>query len=89
MIFIIKIIMPLLNDIHSIVVDAASANFTAHTYTEIYAGANSTPTVNGIALTMAAGSSIKIKVRSISNGTGCFLLGEKINCNAEASIING
>ncbi len=80
--------MPLLNDIHSIVVAAGSANFTAHTYTEIYAGAAATPVVNGISLTMAAGSSIKIKVGSITNGTNCFLLGEKINVLGEPAVFN-
>ena len=71
--------MPLLNDIHSIIVSAGSANFSAHSYTEIYAGAASTPVINGVSVSMAAGSSIKIKVSSITNGTGCYLLGEKIN----------
>jgi hypothetical protein len=48
--------MPLLNDIHSIVFPAASATsatFTAYTFTEIYAGAAATPTINGISVTMA------------------------------------
>jgi len=71
--------MPLLNDIHSIIVPAASANFSAHNYTEIYAGADTTIGVNGIPITMGNGSSIKIKVRSVSGGTNCFLLGENIN----------
>lgn len=71
--------MPLLNDIHSIIVSAGSANFSAHSYTEIYAGSASTPVVNGVSVSMAAGSSIKLKITSISSGTGCYLLGEKIN----------
>ena len=62
--------MPLLNDIHSIIVPAASANFSAHTYTEVYAGSGATPTINGVSVTMGAGSSIKIKVNSISNTAG-------------------
>lgn len=79
--------MPLLNDIHSIVFPAASATsatFTAYTFTEIYAGAAATPVVNGVSLTMAAGSSIKVKISSISNGTSCFLLGETINNRTES-----
>lgn len=71
--------MPLLNDVHSIIVNATTPNFTAHTYTEIYAGTSATPTINGVAVTMGAGSSIKIIIQSISGGSGCFLLGEKIN----------
>ena len=71
--------MPLLNDIHSILVSASSANFTAHTYTEVYAGSAKSPTINGVAVTMGAGSSIKIKVRSISATADVYLLGETID----------
>jgi len=74
--------MPLLNDIHSIVFPAASATsatLSAYSFTEIYAGASATPVINGVSVTMNAGSSIKVKIASISNGTNCFLLGEKIN----------
>lgn len=71
--------MPLLNDCHSIIVAATSPNFTAHSYTEVYAGADSTPVINGVSVTMAGGSSIHIKVKSITNGTGCYLLGENLN----------
>ncbi len=75
--------MPLLNDIHSIIVPISGASFTAHSYTEIYAGAGATPVVNGIPITMSAGSSIKLKVFSATGGTGCYLLGEKINVLAQ------
>ena len=78
--------MPLLNDIHSIIVPAASANFSAHTYTEVYAGSGATPTINGVSVTMGAGSSIKIKVNSISNTAGIYLLGETINNRTEGPI---
>jgi hypothetical protein len=71
--------MPLLNDIHSLIVPVASANFTAHTYTEIYAGQATTVAINGVSVTMGAGSSIKIKINSVSGGTGCYLLGETID----------
>lgn len=78
--------MPLLNDIHSIIVSAGSANFSAHTYTEIYAGATATPTVNGISVTMSAGSSIKLKIKSISNTANVYLLGETIDNTMEGPI---
>ena len=68
-----------INDIHSIIVPAANANFTAHTYTQVYAGAAATPTINGIAVTMAAGSFINIKVRSISATANVYLLGENLD----------
>ena len=71
--------MPLLNDIHSIVVAAANADFSAHSYTEVYANVAASPTVNGVAIGLAAGQSIKIKVRSISSTANVYLLGEKID----------
>ena len=71
--------MPLLNDIHSIVVAATNANFTAHSYTEVFASVAASPTVNGVAIGLAAGQSIKIKVKSISGTGNVFLLGETID----------
>jgi hypothetical protein len=66
-----------ISDIHSIIVAAGNAS-TAHTYTEIYGGnAGCTITVNGVSVTVGTGSSIKIWVRSVSGGSGCFLLGDK------------
>ncbi len=65
-----------INDIHSIIVPALSAS-TAHTYTEVYGGsAGCTIMLNGQLISMGASSSINIWVRSVSGGTGCFLLGE-------------
>ena len=71
--------MAQINDINSIIVAAANANFSAHTYTQVYAGAAVTPTINGIAVTMAAGSILNIKVRSISGTANVYLLGEYID----------
>jgi hypothetical protein len=68
-----------INDIHSIIVSAANANFTAHTYTQVYAGAAATPTINGIVVTMAAGSQLNLKVKSISGTANIYLLGENQN----------
>ncbi len=69
-----------INDIHSIIVPAASANLTAHTYSEIYGGsAGCAMTLNGQTIAIGASSSIKVWVRTISGGTGCFLLGENKN----------
>jgi len=66
-----------INDIHSIIVAAANANFTAHTYTQVFAGADATPTINGVSVTMAGSSIINIKVKSITATAGVYLLGEK------------
>lgn len=81
--------MPLFNDVHSIIVPAASANFTAHSYTEIYAGSGATPTINSVSVTMAAGSSIKLKVTSITATSGIYLLGESINNRYDNPILGG
>jgi small-conductance mechanosensitive channel len=81
--------MPLLNDIHSIIVSAASANFSAHSYTEVFASVAASPTVNGVVIGLAAGQSIKIKVKSISATANVFLLGENINTLMDAPILGG
>ena len=68
--------MAKINEVHSIIVPASSPNFSAHVYTEIYGGsAGCVPTVNGIAISIGASSSIFINVNSITNGGSCFLLG--------------
>lgn len=66
-------------DTHSIIVPAANANFTAHTYTHIYVGANATFTVNGVVVTAVGGSTLNLKVRSISATANVYLLGENID----------
>jgi hypothetical protein len=72
--------MPKINDIHSIIVPAQSANLTAHTYTEIYGGMGGcTINVNGVVVNVADSSSISLWIRSVSGGTGCWLLGENKN----------
>lgn len=69
--------MPRINDIHSIIVPAQSPNLSAHTYTEIYGGKDGcTIVVNGVTVNVGAQSNIGIAVRSVSGGTGCYLLGE-------------
>lgn len=67
-----------ISDIHSIVVAAESAILKAHTYTEIYGGnAGCSITINGTAMNVGAGSNVKIWIRTVSGGSGCFLLGDK------------
>jgi hypothetical protein len=69
-----------INDIHSIIVPAQSPNFTAHTYTEIYGGTGGCAIVlNGVPMNISDSSSISIKIKSVSGGTGCYLLGENNN----------
>lgn len=69
-----------ITDIHSIIVPAQNANLSAHTYTEIYGGSiGCTLTLNGQSVSMGSSSNIKVWVRSISGGTGCYLMGENKN----------
>jgi hypothetical protein len=69
--------MAKVNDVQNIIVPAGSANFSAHTYTEIYGGINGCiATVNGVTgIEIGGSSSVYIWVRTISGGTGCFLCG--------------
>jgi len=69
--------MPRISDIHSIIVAAQNANLTAHTYNEIYGGAGGcTIVINGTTISVGSASNIPIWVRTVSGGTGCYLLGE-------------
>ncbi len=81
--------MAKINDIHSIIVPANAPNLTAHTYTEIYGGASGcTMMLNGVVgVAIGASSNVGIWVRSISGGTGCYLLGENQNVTQGSLII--
>jgi len=69
--------MAIYNDVHSIIVPAENANLTAHTYTEIYGGSTGCSiVVNGETISMGASSSVYVRVRTVSGGVGCALLGE-------------
>lgn len=69
-----------ITDVHSIIVPAQTPNLSAHTYNEIYGGATGcTMTLNNVSVIVGAQSNIKIWVRTISGGTGCYLLGENQN----------
>jgi hypothetical protein len=69
--------MPRINDIHSIIVPAQSPNLSAHTYTEIFGGsAGCSIVVNGVTINIGATSNLGLAIRTVSGGTGCYLLGE-------------
>lgn len=73
---------------HSIIASAATANLTANTFTEVYASVAATPTINGVSVSMAAGSTLQIKVSTLSGGlTGVYLLGEKVNVSYDNPIL--
>jgi hypothetical protein len=65
------------NALNDIIHSAANADFTGYTYTQVYAQASATPTVNGTAITLPAGISIPILVRSITSTADVFLIGKK------------
>jgi len=65
------------NDVYSIIVQAQSPVFSAHTYTEIYGGTDGCNVViNGTLVEVAPSSSLSIAIRTVSGGTGCYLLGD-------------
>ena len=69
--------MPRLNDIYTIIVPAQSPVFSSHTYTEVYGGgAGCSANINGVSVSVGASSTLSIWVKSISGGTGCYLLGD-------------
>jgi len=72
--------MAKISDIHSIIVPAESPVFSAHTYSEVYGGTNGcVAVINGTLVEVASSSNISIWIRSISGGTGCYLLGDNID----------
>jgi len=71
--------MPLQNGINSIIHTAASADLTAFTYTQVYAQVSASPTINGVAVTIPAGATLDILVRSISATANVFVIGDKIS----------
>lgn len=69
--------MPRISDIHSIIVGAENANISAHTYSEVYGGnVGCAININGVLVNVAATSNIGVWIRTVSGGTGCYLLGE-------------
>jgi hypothetical protein len=67
-------------DVHSVIVDATTPNLSAHCYTEVYGGQSGcTININGTAISMGASSSLFIGIRSVSGGSGCYLLGSHKN----------
>jgi hypothetical protein len=69
--------MAKVNEVHSVIIPVGSANFSAHSYTEIYGGsAGCTAMINDVpGISIGPSSSVFVWVRTISGGTGCFLCG--------------
>jgi hypothetical protein len=72
--------MPLNRDSYSIIRPWASADFTAHTYNQVYVGADSTVTINGVSVVMAAATTLDFNIASISADTASvYVLGDNKN----------
>lgn len=66
-------------DIPSFMHPASGATLSAYCYTTVYASADATPTINGTLVSLGAGTSLNILVRSISATPNVFVLGDKIS----------
>lgn len=62
-------------EVNRIIHESGNADFDNFVYTKVYAGAAATPTINGTAVTMAAGTSIEIVLGNISNTANVYVIG--------------
>lgn len=69
--------------IYNIIKPSNEADFDNEYYTRVYAGADATPTINGISVPMIKGGVIDIIVKNISPTPNIFVLG------TNASVIRG
>lgn len=69
--------LKILNQVIHLTADADMVNYQ---YDKVYAGTGSTVTINGSDVTMAAGSTIEILVKTISSVANVYVIGiNKIN----------
>lgn len=82
--------MAKINEVHSVIVPAGSADLTNHVYSEVYGGSTGcTITLNGTSVSMGSSSSIFINVKSVSGGSGCYLLGVKKDVSNGSPTLSG
>jgi len=82
--------MAKINEVHSVIVPAGSADLVNHVYTEVYGGtAGCTITLKGTSVSMGGSSSIFINVKSVSGGSGCYLLGVKKDVTSGSTSLSG
>ena len=79
--------MPIKQGTNSIIHTAANANVTAFTYTQVYASAGASPTINDVVVPMVAGAVIDILVRTISSTGGIFVIGNKADTTSGSEIL--
>ena len=78
-----------MNNLNSVIHAAADAELTGFTYTRIYASTAASPVINGTTVSMAAGSSIEILVKSISSTNNIFVIGYSKTIEKSPTVING
>lgn len=74
---------------YGIIHAAADADLNNYRYFKVYAGADATPTINGTAVTMGAGSDIDIYIRSISATANVYVIGEPKNAVDGPATLSG
>ena len=77
--------LKILNQIIHLTADADTDNYQ---YDKVYAGAGGSITINGTSVTMVAGSTIEILVKTISSTANIYVLGIK-KINNPPQIIGG
>lgn len=71
------------NNGYGIIHAAADADLNNYAYYQVYAGANVSVTINGVAVTMIGGSTIDIYIKTISATSNVYVIGEPLN------VVNG
>lgn len=80
--------MPLSNRIFSVIHLAADADFSANTYSQVYCGAAGIATINGVDVTMGAGSRIDITLKSLA-GDFIYAVGSPKDTFTGSQQLNG
>jgi hypothetical protein len=65
------------NALNDVIHSAANADFTGYTYTQVYAQVSASPVINGTTVTLPAGMSIPMLIRTISPTGDVFVIGKK------------
>tara|TARA_R110000772_G_scaffold186122_1_gene297319 strand:- start:331 stop:564 length:234 start_codon:yes stop_codon:yes gene_type:complete len=64
-------------EINNVIHAAANIDVTGNTYTQVYSSAALSPVINGVTVSMAAGSTITLQVKTISATAGVFVIGSQ------------
>lgn len=80
--------MPFQTGIYSIIHEASNADFVNYSYYQVYFGVDSTITLNGQIVNLAATMTIDIPVKSISPTPNVYLLGDKKDVTTGSLTLN-